>query len=95
MATVLLRRNDDSPIHIPFDRIDGGWSVRAELREWPAGPVKESWSTGGQSAVIERGEIVLLADRLQGDWSLGEVTVTLTDPSGATLVLDPLRVRLR
>ncbi len=94
-STILLRRNDDSPIHVPFDRIDGGWSVRAELREWPDGPVREAWTMGDGSALIERGEIVLLTDRLRGNWTLGELNVLLVDPTGAKTALDPMRVRLR
>lgn len=92
---VLLRRGDDSPIHVPHERIDSGWSARAVLREYPTGPECEVWSTGDQSAVIEGGELVLLTDRLSDGWSCGEVTVTLTDPSGARRVLDPMRVRRR
>ncbi len=95
-STILLRRNDDSPIHVPHDRLDAGWSARAELREFPTGPVLEQWSTGAQSAVIEGGELLLLTDRISNpQWTLGEVTVHLTDPSGARTVLDPIRVRLR
>ncbi len=95
-GSVLLRRGDDSPIHVPVDRLDAGWSARAELREYPTGPVRESWNTGTGSAVIEGGELLLLTDRLgDANWTLGEVTVHLTDPSGARTVLDPIRVRLR
>ncbi len=94
-GSVLLRRGDDSPIHVPVDRLDAGWSARADLREYPTGPAVESWSTGAGSAVIENGELLLLTDRLSDGWSCGEVTVHLTDPQGARTVLDPIRVRLR
>lgn len=94
-STIVLKRGDDSPIHVPHERIDSGWSARAVLRQHPTGPDLEVWSTGDGSAVIEGGNVVLLTDRLRGEWTVGDLTVHLTDPSGARTVLDPIRVRLR
>lgn len=95
MAAVMLRRHDDSPIHVPFDEKVGPRSAEAELREWPGGPVKEKWSTADRSALIEGSEVVLLADQLRGGWTVGELVVTLTDQRGARTVLEPVRVRVR
>lgn len=97
MATVVIRRGDDSPIHVPHDGVAPGWSVHAELREYPRGPAKQMWDSADGSAVIEDGEVVLLCDRI-GDnpgWTRGEVFVALTEPSGARRALDPFPVRLR
>ena len=95
-SSVVLRRGSDESVVIPDERVQPGWEARAVLRQYPDGPVLETWSSRDGSAVVEAGQVVLLCDRLSGaSWSSGEVDVHLRAPDSTRIVVGPVRVRLR
>lgn len=95
-STVLLRRGSDESVVIPDERVQAGWSARAELTEYPNGPALQEWSDRAGTAVVEPGQIVLLCNHTSTwTWSLGEVDVYLRGPQGQRVVVGPVRLRLR
>jgi hypothetical protein len=96
-STVVLRKGSDESVVIPDERVASGWSAKAELTQYPGGPVLQEWTSSAGTAVVEPGQVVLLCNKTSSwsGWTSGEVDVHLRGPSGTRLVIGPIRVRLR